>query len=304
MPADPSIVFRALQRTLPHVSPSIGYPLCDMLARTAPFLPAWPVVLSNLGHVLPAAPTFQLHRSALQVFRNLFKNYYDLLRSASLTADDLVTMYHIEGLSNGRRALDEGRGVLVCTLHTGNFSLAFEPVARALQTEILLVVEQLSNPAVYNIVNMLRQRQDVTVLPSDRNIGRHVLRMLGRGGAVILAQDRLVNRQSVRVPFFGQFADLPRGPATLALHTGAPILPVWVSRQPDNSSRVVIDPPLVAVTRQGHPEAVQWMTAALARVLEAYIRADPSQWILTNSVWPLPDARACSDRSPAHDVSA
>jgi len=46
---------------------------------------------------------------------------------------------------------------------------------------------------------------------------------------VCLLCDRDLERNGVEVEFFGERTTLPAGPATLALRTGAPILPVGVA---------------------------------------------------------------------------
>src|SRR2546430_14295718 len=63
---------------------------------------------------------------------------------------------------------------------------------------------------------------------------RQILRALGRNELVALASDLYSGDRGARVPFFNRPAIFPAGPATIAVKTGAPILPVWIRRQPDN----------------------------------------------------------------------
>lgn len=274
--------YEVAARVLPHVPAPIAYRLCNALAHGGPWTPAWGNILANMQRVRPELGASDHHRFARGVVGNLLKNYYDLLRSQTMQAAEVAALYSIEGLGNGARVLAAGRGALVVTLHTGNFSLAFEPVARQLGCRIMVVVEQMHNPAVHRVLNGLRQRGEIEVLVADRDVVRPILRMLQSGGAVVLAQDRLVVAGRTRVQFFGRPVELPNGPATLARRTGAPLIPVHVTRRPDNRSRIVIDPPLLSVSG---PDSVQRTTQALVHILEAYIRADPSQWVLTNNVW-------------------
>ncbi len=266
----------------PLLPPALAYRMCDAAGALGPALPAWPAIGRNLQAAAPTRTPAERARAGRQIVSHLFANYYDLLRSDRLSAAALAALFRIEGLANGQRALAAGRGVVVVTLHTGSFSLAFEPVARALGAELLVVVEQLRDRAAHAVVNRLRARSGVEVVAVDRTVTRRILRALGRGAAVVLAQDRLIGTGSVTVPFFGRPTALPSGAATLALRTGAPLVPAYVSRLPDGRGRIVIDPPLLL---PDGPDAVQRTTAALARVLEGYIRADPSQWLLTNDVW-------------------
>ena len=58
--------------------------------------------------------------------------------------------------------------------------------------------------------------------------GREVMAALKRNDVVCLLCDRDIQRTGVEVEFFGETTTMPAGPATLALRTGAPILPTAV----------------------------------------------------------------------------
>lgn len=281
-------LFELATRIFPHIPSRLGYRLCDGLAPFAPRTSAWPNMLANLEHVMPHADRVAREATARRSFVHLLKNYYDLLRSHALSPEALASAFRIEGARNAACVLQAGRGIIAVTLHTGNFSLVFEPVARLLDSDLLAVVEQLPDPELHHIVNKLRQRNRVNIVAADQQGIRTIMHTLQHGGVVVLAQDRLVTAGGVKVEFFGSSVTLPSGAATLALRTGAALIPAYVSRLPDNRGRIAIDPPiLLDQIRKGltQTEAVQQITQALARVLEGYIRADPGQWLLTNRVW-------------------
>ncbi|MBA3943712.1 MAG: hypothetical protein H0X37_04025 [Herpetosiphonaceae bacterium] len=282
---DAAKALRLLTHVLPHVPPSLAYRFCEGAAVLAPGMPAWSAVKANMQHVRPEAGAEEVRKLARGVFVNLLKNYYDLLRAHTIHPAQLDALYQIEGLENARRALARGKGIIAVTLHSGNYSLAFEPIARALDIQLFVVVEQMTDPAVHTLLNTLRRREHVTLVPVDHSVTRRILQTLRAGGAVVLAQDRLVAAASTTIDFFDAPVDLPVGAATLALRTGASLLPVYVSRCPDNRSRVMIDPPLQPAGGPTPAAAAHATTAGVIRVLEAYIRSDPSQWLLTNAVW-------------------
>ncbi|MDQ6862019.1 MAG: hypothetical protein M3032_12810, partial [Verrucomicrobiota bacterium] len=173
------------------------------MAVLAPYLPAWPAIKANMEHVRPHATRREIGALARGVIIHLLKNYYDLLRADRISSQQLDAMYEIEGLANARHAMALGKGLLGVTLHSGNYSLAFEPVARALDIQMLVVVEQMTNPAVHMLLNTLRRQEHVSIVPVDRSITRRILQTLRDGGAVILAQDRLVATAATTVDFFG-----------------------------------------------------------------------------------------------------
>ena len=80
---------------------------------------------------------------------------------------------------------------------------------------------------------------------------------------------------------------LPAGPATLAIRTGAPLLPVGCYFTPRyNGHHAVVRPPVPTVRRGGLRDDVARVTQALARELEFLIRRAPEQWHLFQPNWP------------------
>jgi hypothetical protein len=113
-------------------------------------------------------------------------------------------------------------------------------------------------------------------------------RALASNHLLCLLCDRLVSGAAgVEVEFFGERTVLPAGPVTLALRTGATLLPCAVYfGQASNDHLGVIRPPL-ALTRQGRlRDDVQAWTQVLAGELEELIRRAPTQWHLMQPNWP------------------
>jgi lauroyl/myristoyl acyltransferase len=225
---------------------------------------------------------------AREVVGGLLKNYYDLLRSHALGSADLERMTDVEGAENMQRALERGNGVIAVMPHLGNFSLVAEPMTARLGRPITVAVEQMSNQAAHDLINTLRRRPHITVVEVGPNVTRTLIRALRRGEIVVLFGDRAVAEGTVEVPFFGTCTAVPAGAATLALRLRVPLLTAYTYRQADHRSMVVIDPPL-ALERMGTlVDDVRRATAAIMRVLAAYIRRYPGQWLMTERVWTTP----------------
>ncbi|MGB8361183.1 MAG: phosphatidylinositol mannoside acyltransferase, partial [Acidimicrobiia bacterium] len=103
--------------------------------------------------------------------------------------------------------------------------------------------------------------------------------------AVAILSDRDLKGKGVEVEFFGEATTLPPGPATLAIRTGAPLLPVGCYFT-NGGYRVVIRPPLEVPSTGSKSEKVTAMTQALAHQLEDIIRQAPRQWHLVQPNWP------------------
>ena len=90
----------------------------------------------------------------------------------------------------------------------------------------------------------------------------------------------------IEVEFFGETTTLPGGPATLALRTGAALLPTAVYSGPGSSHTAVILPP-VPIQRTGSLRAdVTRVTQDLAHDLETLIRRAPTSGTSFNRTGP------------------
>ena len=65
-------------------------------------------------------------------------------------------------------------------------------------------------------------------MPLGPDVSRAVLRALRDNRIVCLLSDRDIEGDGVEVEFFGERTTLPGGPATLALRTGATLVPAAV----------------------------------------------------------------------------
>ena len=71
-----------------------------------------------------------------------------------------------------------------------------------------------------------------------------ILRALKANRIVCLLSDRDISGDGVEVEFFGERTTMPGGPATLALRTGAPLVPAGVYFRPHGGHYARIGPPV------------------------------------------------------------
>ena len=105
--------------------------------------------------------------------------------------------------------------------------------------------------------------------------------------------------------FFGERTTFPSGPATLALRTGAALLPTVVYSGPGRDHSAVIRPPLATERTTTLRKDVARVTQRSAYEFEAFVRRAPEQWHLFQPNWPS-DEEECSgvgDDRPLPSVS-
>jgi KDO2-lipid IV(A) lauroyltransferase len=114
-----------------------------------------------------------------------------------------------------------------------------------------------------------------------------MFRALRRGELIALPCDRDIADNTRQTDFFGEPARLSDGPVRVALRTGAPLVPGFGLRLPDDTFLVRIEPEL-ELAQTGDLEAdVESGMAQIVAVLERYISEHPEQWLVAVNVWPL-----------------
>jgi KDO2-lipid IV(A) lauroyltransferase len=151
---------------------------------------------------------------------------------------------------------------------------------------MLAVVEPLDPPELLEWFAAQREAIGLEVVPIGPEVSRTVLRALRDNRIVCLLSDRDLTGDGVEVEFFGERTTLPAGPATLALRTGATLLPVAVYFEPGRGHRGVVRTPISTARHGGLRDDIDRITQCLAHEFETLIRVAPQQWHLLQPNWP------------------
>jgi KDO2-lipid IV(A) lauroyltransferase len=189
-----------------------------------------------------------------------------------------------EGLAHLFAAADRGCGVIMISAHVGSP----EFLARAagyLGLDMLVLTEPLADPRINDLLKNARNTPGTRFVPADAAGLRATLAQLRNGGLVAIMADRDIQQRGRPVEFFGEPANLPFGPAELALRTGAAIVPGFVYRAHGVRKRLRYFPE-VTFDRSGDREVdLKVAMSAVARALEAGILEAPGQWFALQPVW-------------------
>lgn len=189
------------------------------------------------------------------------------------------------GLEHVQAALDRGRGMILALPHLGNWEFA-GPFGDRMGFELVAVAENLTNRHLRDWFTRVRAAMGIAVLVAGGGVMRDLEAVIARNGAVALLCDRDLKGRGVPVRFFGEMTTLPAGPVTLALKTGAPLLPVAAYFEPDGGHRVVVRPPIPLPSGGDRAADLVQGTQLLAGALEELITDAPAQWHLLQPNWP------------------
>jgi phosphatidylinositol dimannoside acyltransferase len=155
-----------------------------------------------------------------------------------------------------------------------------------MKLQVTVVVEPVEPPALFEFFSDFRRQLGMNIVPLGPTAAGEVLRALKANHVVCLLSDRDIIGDGVELEFFGETTTLPAGPATLALRTGARLLPVGCYFEGSHGHQAVVQAPLPAERRGRLRADVGRVTADLAVRLEELIRVAPEQWHLQQPNWP------------------
>jgi phosphatidylinositol dimannoside acyltransferase len=222
-------------------------------------------------------------QAVAETFESYGRYWLELFRLPNETRGplemDVKGFEHIEG------GIERGEGVILALPHVGGWDYAGAWLAsKGLPPTV--VVEPVEPPELLEWFASVRRALGMTVVELGPEAGKVVLRALRNNEVVCLLCDRDLGGDGIEVEFFGERTTLPAGPATLALRTGAPLLPTAVYFGPQGGHHAVVMPP-VPSSREGRlRDDVERVTQELAHRFEELIRAAPEQWHLLQPNWP------------------
>ncbi|MFF3364702.1 phosphatidylinositol mannoside acyltransferase [Streptomyces misionensis] len=241
---------------------------------------------ANYARVVPGAGPGRLAELSRAGMRSYLRYWMESFRLPAWSAERIRTGFDPKDVHHLTEGLDAGKGVILALPHLANWDLAGAWVTTALRTPFTTVAERLKPETLYDRFVAYREGLGMEVLPHSGGAAFGTLaRRLRDGGLVCLVADRDLSASGVEVDLFGEQARMPAGPALLAQHTGALLLPVtlWYDDSPVMHGRVH---PAIEVPESGtRAEKTSVMTQALADAFATGIAEHPEDWHMLQRLW-------------------
>jgi KDO2-lipid IV(A) lauroyltransferase len=243
------------------------------------------VGLRNLDLAFPE----KSRKEKLRILRGLFKGLGRQLAEFAMfpsyrkeTASE-IAIY--DGFQNFADARARGKGVLFLTAHFGGWEIG-SFVHSLNGNPMNIVVRPLDNPYVDAFVDRYRTLHGNRTF-GKRDFARGLLTAMKRGEVVgILMDTNMTPPQGAFVDFFGVPACTATGVARVALHTDAAVLPAFTIWDKALGKYKIRFDPALQLVRTGNDEAdAVANTALFTKVIEAYARKYPEQWLWVHRRW-------------------
>ncbi len=251
------------------------------------------LVLANINQVFgeQLTPHEKIYL-AKAYYSHLATSFKETMQLRFIKEDALRNRVKVMGHEHMLSVVAQNKGVLVVTGHFGNWE--FAPLGGVLnfkefKGQFHFIRRTLRFKALERLVFKNYYNAGLNVIPKKNSLDK-VCAALEQNHAVIFVLDQhasLVNRDGIPVEFFGKKAGTYRSLATLARHTGVPVIPAAGYRLSNGQHVLEFQKPIHWQDYGSTQESLYQNTLAYNKALERIILANPAQWNWMHKRWKL-----------------
>ncbi len=242
------------------------------------------IILDNLTQAFgQEKDSLWIQNTAHEFYRNLGMTLMEFLASGHRSPQFLLDNVVVEGMENIEEVIATGKGALFMSGHFGNFELLMPRVAMQ-GYKIHGIVKKQSNQMIDKFQNDIRKREGVGIIHTGGSFPIIQKKLLD-GGFVGLLGDQDAGPKGQFVPFLGRPASVSRGPATLAVKAGCPLLMAFLYRQPDHSHLLKISKMIEIDPHWDNETAIRRLTEIHTANLEEAVREAPAMYYWVHRRW-------------------
>lgn len=251
------------------------------------------IVFSNINQVFGNTLSLtEKKHLAMAFYSHLATSIREAFQLRFMSQARLKQQVEVKGHEHVLKVAEQGKGVLLLTAHLGNWE--FAPLGAMLNFEAFqghfhFIRRTLNNKTIERILFNRYFKAGLRIIPKTGSLN-HVCDILEQNHAIIFVLDQhasLVNRDGIAVEFFGKKAGTYRSLASLARHTGVPVIPTSTYRKPDGKHVLEFHAPLPWQEHKTTTETLYHNTLAYNQALEKMILAHPEQWLWIHKRWKL-----------------
>lgn len=241
------------------------------------------ITLNHLELAFPEKSGAERKQIARGAYQNFGMNIFEHLCIPKLSKEDLCSIVKLINRDVLDQALAKKRGVIIAGGHFGNWEYSSSAVA-AYGYRLGVVVAEVSNQYIDKKINEHRESTDADMIPKGAS-ARAVIKLLRENGSIGMLMDQDENEDGIFVDFFGRPCSTAKGPAAIALKTGAAVLFFAAIRQPDGTIQVVFEPVEVDYNAGTTEDNILAITQQITSRLEHFTRLYPDQWFWMHRRW-------------------
>ncbi len=183
-----------------------------------------------------------------------------------------------------KQALESKRSIVFISAHIGNWE-CLPVAAHRQQAPVHLLYRPANNPLTEWLVQKLRTPHSPHLHAKGMKGARAVLQALKKQQHVALLMDQKAN-DGIAVDFMGTDAMTTPSAAQLALKHQVILLPCYCLRGKGAEFAIHIEAPITWEQQPTRAQTIRHITERINSRIEAWVRANPSQWFWVHKRWP------------------
>lgn len=241
------------------------------------------ITLDQIERAFPDKSKDEIKKIARGTYQNLGMNVFEHLSMPMLSNQDICRIVHLPNEDILVEALAKGRGVIFVGGHFGNWEYSSSSLpANGYRSGV--VVAKIANPYLDKKINEHREASGGEMINKGMAT-RAVIKILRANGTVGMLMDQNENRDGVFVDFFGRPCATPKGPAAIAIKTGAAMIFFAPIRQDDGTIKVIFESVKIDYQAGATEENIRDITQRCTSRLEHYTRLYPDHWFWMHRRW-------------------
>ena len=226
----------------------------------------------------------QLKKSKNEIIKNMWKNYGKILCEyifiKQFRLSKLNSLIEIEGQTILETIKKNNDPVVFISGHFDNFELMAMHIEKS-GVDLAAIYRPLNNFFLNPLMERIRKKY-ICKKQIKKGISgtKEILKNFKNGSSIALMIDQRVS-QGEKCSFFGKDALTTTIPAQFVKKFNCKIVPIYISRQDDDSFKLKIFDPI----NFSKEETILSITKKLNEILEKMILKNPHQWIWTHNRW-------------------
>ncbi len=221
---------------------------------------------------------------AKEVWVNLGKNGTEFaIKMGQERPEEFFKDLEVIGNEYLQETFQKGRGILGLISHMG----CWEGTALGLPMlgiPAYAIGKKLGNEKLNALLFESRAKKGVLTLARGSSY-KTILRVLKENNLVGILIDQDTDVRGVFVDFYGKPAYTPIGAAMLAMDSGAPVLPMFYLKKPDDTYAFIIEKEIPLAMTGNRRADMDENTRRFHAVIEKYIKKYPTQWVWMHNRW-------------------
>ncbi len=235
----------------------------------------------NIEKNLIAIGVEATRETVLGIFGNHTRNILEMFTASRRTVDEIRDTVTSNGLEVIDDALAAGRGIVLVTVHVGNWEFGALYLG-SLGYKIFAVAGVQMNRLLTGALRDVKEKRGITVVNPEHSY-RNLFRALGTNGIVALLVDGDIFLEGVEMNFFGRRTTLPKGAVRLAQMAGSPIIGAYCRNTGSGQHHIHIERIIsgAEITELSDSEAL----GRLYHTAERFIESNFDQWCIFRDFW-------------------